>query len=114
MDPCWTSRQPNDRDKGFWRSFAPYWAAPFRTATCTARAIRAPHGERGPVKSSGRAPPAAEAPPARALFPVVPAAWGRAVGAATQIASEAVPVPANPASMTACDLASVAVITAFT
>jgi hypothetical protein len=42
------------------------------------------------------------------------AAGGMVVGAATQIASEAVPVPAKPASMTACDLASVAVITAFT
>jgi len=114
MDPCWTARQANDRDKAFWCSFAQYWAAPLKTAACTARAIRAPHGERGPVKSSGRAPPAAEALAARALFPVVPATRGMAVGAATQIASEAVPVPAKPASMTACDLASVAVITAFT
>src|SRR5579872_4719961 len=54
--------------------------------------MRAPQTERGPVNSSG-----------------VPSA-----GAATQIASEAVPVPGKPASASACDLASVAVITALT
>jgi hypothetical protein len=57
--------------------------APACTAECTARAIRAPHSDRGPVKSSG---------------------WP-AAGAAMQIASEAVPVARNPASSTAWVLA---------
>ena len=48
--------------------------------------------DRGPAKSSG----------------------SPAAGAATQIASEAVPVAWNPASSTAWDLASVAVMTALT
>ncbi len=61
---------------------------------CTARAIRAPQADRGPAKSSAASP--------------------GETGAATHTASVVVPVPGNPASSTACVLASVAVMMAFT
>ena len=54
-----------------------------------------PPGDRGPVNSSAGAP-------------------SGPAGAAMQMASVAIPVPANPASRTACALASVAVTTALT
>ena len=63
-----------------------------RTAACVQRAMRSPHGERGPANRSGAA----------------------ADGQTTTTASVAVPVPSTLASISACALASVAVITAFT
>jgi hypothetical protein len=68
--------------------------APSSTAAYTARAIRAPHSDRGPANSSAR-------------FLLLSRQ-------ATHTASEAVPVPAKPASSTAWVFASVAVATAFT